>query len=73
MKIKLDKNKQFLHTFCKIIKKNNCTILLVNYDKLEFLTKYKNIHKIFDKTIMNKRLTYLILKLVYYKVLKIND
>jgi len=66
MKINI-KNKKFLKNFCKIIKKNNYTILLINCDKIEILNKYKNITLILDKTVKNKRITFLILHLLAYK------
>lgn len=67
MKIKLKKNKSFLQNLCKIIIKNNYAILLVNYDKLEFLNKYKNVNTFFNKTYKNKLYTFLIIKLFCYK------
>lgn len=67
MKIKLKKNKSFLQNLCKIIIKNNYAILLVNYDKLEFLNKYKNVNTLFNKTYKNKLYTFLIIKLFRYK------
>lgn len=67
MKIKLKKNKSFLQNLCKIIIKNNYAILLVNYDKLEFLNKYKNVNTLVNKTYKNKLYTFLIIKLFRYK------